>query len=63
MYYDTIRRKQMEEIVSFLKDILMIEDSTKVGLSQYKTKPSKPVRTQQKPVETEVKLSDLMRGL
>ena len=51
------------EFVTFLKDILMLEDNAKVGLSQFKKqrKPSakKPMAT---PKVQEVKLSDLMRG-
>ena len=53
----------MNEIISFVKDIFMIEDSgAKVGLSQFKAVVPTPVEKKEpKPVHTEVKLSDLMR--
>ena len=56
----------MKEIVSFLKDIFMLnkEDNFKVGLSQFKTTSTvveKPVKKEVK-ANAPVKLSDLMRG-
>jgi len=52
----------MNEIISFVKDIFMMEDtSAKVGLSQFKAVPAPVEKKEPKPVQTEVKLSDLMR--
>lgn len=52
----------MSDILAFLKDIFMISSTAdkKVGLSQFKTViEKKPVEL--KPVNKEVKISDLMR--
>lgn len=52
----------MNEIISFIKDIFMIENgSDKVGLSQFKAVPAPVDKKESKPAQTEVKLSDLMR--
>ncbi|MDR1327895.1 MAG: hypothetical protein LBJ74_05765 [Heliobacteriaceae bacterium] len=52
----------MNEIISFIKDIFMLEESgAKVGLSQFKTVSIPVEKREPKPVQTEVKLSDLMR--
>ena len=55
----------MNEILTFFKDIFMINDETskfKIGLSQFKEteKSEKPVKKVVK-VQKEVKLSDLMK--
>ena len=55
----------MNEIISFFKDIFMLNDTDtkiKTGLSQFKheTKAEKPVKKVTK-IQKEVKLSDLMR--
>ncbi len=53
----------MEEIVTFIKDIFMLEDNTKVGLSQFKpVKKARAPKVQVKSASTDLKLSDLMRG-
>ncbi len=51
----------MQEIVSFLKNILMLEDNGKVGLSQLEPLAPKAKRAV-KEAASEVRLSDLMRG-
>jgi hypothetical protein len=61
MYYEYGRYK-MQEFVSFFKNIFMMEDNTKVGLSQFKAAPPAKRAKQKAAENTEVKLSDLMRG-
>ena len=52
----------MDDILSFVKDIFMMEDtSAKVGLSQFKAIEAPVEKPEPKSVQTEVKLSDLMR--
>ena len=60
------QEKIMKEMISFLKDIFMInkEDNLKVGLSQLKSSAKAELK-QSVPVAkpgASVKLSDLMRG-
>ena len=52
----------MNELISFFKDIFMINDSkVKVGLSQFKTESIKKEPVKVAKIQKEVKLSDLMR--
>lgn len=51
----------MKEIISFFKDLFMMTEENKIGLSQFKTetKTKEPVVIEKMPKE--LKLSDLMR--
>ena len=51
----------MKEIISFFKDLFMMTEDSKIGLSQFKvdTKVEEPVVKEK--VTKELKLSDLMR--
>lgn len=52
----------MTELLSFFKDIFMLNDSTsdeKIGLSQFNVE--KPVEKKEKPQNKELSISDLMR--
>ncbi len=53
----------MDKIISFLQDILMMkkDDGIKVGLTQFKKTPVKPVEKNVSIRTKDVKLSDLMK--
>ena len=54
----------MSEIISFLKEIFLMKEENnklKIGLSQFKDEEKVVQPKINKPAQTEVKLSDLMR--
>ena len=51
----------MKELIAFFKDLFMMTEDDKIGLSQFKVEPIVKEPVVKEKVSKELKLSDLMR--